>query len=182
MKSTRIHNKVRWITETAILLALLLAFQLTNLGNQIVTGSCVNCVLAIATIFSGIWSGLVIALVSPVLATWVFHIAPEVTAPAIMVGNSVLVILLHFLSGKALWRNILAWLAAAVAKFAALYAIVAGIICGLAADSLLEAGLLKVPMLKMLPVTFSWPQLVTALIGGGIAMLLVPALRKALKR
>ena len=29
---------------------------------------------------------------------------------------------------------------------------------------------------------FSWPQLVTALIGGGIALLLTPVLRKALHR
>jgi hypothetical protein len=29
---------------------------------------------------------------------------------------------------------------------------------------------------------FSWPQLITALIGGGIALLIVPILRKAFRR
>ncbi len=184
MRKNKTHEKILWITETAILLAMLIVLQAATkgLGNQFITGSCVNAVLAVAAMFCGLWSGLVIAIVSPVLA-FLLGIAPQIlTVPAIMVGNSVLVILLHFLSGKAIWRNVIAWVAAAVAKFAALYAIVSGIICGLAADSLMEAGLLKAPMLKALPATFSWPQLVTALIGGGIAMLLVPVLRKALKR
>ena len=43
-------------------------------------------------------------------------------------------------------------------------------------------AVLKEPMLKALPATFSWPQLITALIGGGIALLIVPVIRKALHR
>ena len=33
-----------------------------------------------------------------------------------------------------------------------------------------------------LPATFGWPQLVTALIGGAVALLIVPILRKALHK
>ena len=66
-------------------------------------------------------------------------------------------------------------------KFAVLYVLVSWIICGVAADALLAQGLLKKPMLTMLPATFSWPQLVTALIGGALAMLIVPVLKKALR-
>ena len=47
---------------------------------------------------------------------------------------------------------------------------------------LMAAGTLKEPMLKALPATFSWPQLFTALIGGAIALLIVPVLKKALHR
>ena len=49
-------------------------------------------------------------------------------------------------------------------------------------EGLLAAGTLKEPMLKALPATFSWPQLITALIGGAVALLIVPVLRKALKK
>jgi uncharacterized membrane protein YeaQ/YmgE (transglycosylase-associated protein family) len=63
-----------------------------------------------------------------------------------------------------------------------LYLIVAKVICGLLAPSLLESGALKQPMLKALPATFSWPQLFTALIGGGVVILILPVLRKALKK
>ena len=48
--------------------------------------------------------------------------------------------------------------------------------------ALLASGLLKAPMLKALPATFSWPQLLTALIGGAAALLIAPLLRKALRK
>jgi hypothetical protein len=180
------NKKIRWITETASMLALLVTLQaLTKPAGQFVTGSCVNVVLAMAALVGGLWSGLTIALISPVLA-FVLGIAPQIlTVPAIMVGNAVFVLLLHLIVGgqyKSVLRRIIAWLVAAAAKFAALYLIVVKIICGVMASSLLAAGTLKEPMLKALPATFSWPQLVTALIGGGIALLIVPVIRKALKR
>ena len=37
-------------------------------------------------------------------------------------------------------------------------------------------------MLKLLSSMFSWPQLFTALIGGGIALLLLPLLRKGIRK
>ena len=49
-------------------------------------------------------------------------------------------------------------------------------------ENLLAAGTLKAPMLKALPATFSWPQLFTALIGGAVALVIVPVLRKALHK
>ena len=94
------------------------------------------------------------------------------------------VVLLYVIAGKSknIVRKIIAWLAAAAAKFATLYAIVVGLICGVLSEGLLAAGTLKPPMLEMLPATFSWPQLFTALIGGAVALLIVPVLRKALKK
>ncbi len=184
MEQNKTHKKVLWITQTAILLAMLIVLQAVTKGlnNQIITGSCVNTVLAVAALVGGLWSGIVIALISPVLA-FLLGIAPQlVTVPAIMVGNTVFVVLLHFLSGKALWQQMVAWVVAAVAKFASLYALVVWVICGVLSEGLLAAGLLKAPMLKMLPVMFAWPQLFTALIGGGIGLLLTPVLKKALKR
>ena len=180
------NKKIRWITETAVLLALLVSLQaLTKPMGQLVTGSCVNAVLAVATLVAGLGSGLTVALISPVLA-FLLGIAPQIlTVPAIMVGNSVYVLLLHFLadpSGKNLVRQVLAWLAAAAAKFVSLYLIVVKVICGVMAPALLAAGTLKEPMLKALPATFSWPQLITALIGGAVALCITPLLRKALHK
>ena len=180
------NKKIRWITETAILLALLVTLQaLTKPAGQLVTGSCVNTVLAIAVLVGGLWSGVTIALISPVLA-FLLGIAPQIlTVPAIMVGNTVFVILLHFLAdknGKNIAKQVCAWIVAAFAKFAALYLIVVKIICGVLSDSLLAAGTMKPPMLQALPATFSWPQLITALIGGAIALAITPVIRKALHK
>ena len=180
------NKKIRWITETAVLLALLVTLQaLTKPMGQLVTGSCVNAILAVAVLVAGLGSGVPIAIVSPVLA-YLLGIAPQILpVPAIMVGNTVYVVLLHFLGGKAdksMVMKVVAWVVAAAAKFAALYFIVVKLVCGVMAPSLMAAGTLKEPMLKALPATFSWPQLFTALIGGAIALLIVPVLRKALHK
>ena len=180
------NKKIRWITETAVMLALLVSLQaLTKPMGQLVTGSCVNVILAIAALLGGLSCGVTVALVSPVLA-FLLGIAPQIlTVPAIMVGNTVFVVLLHFMAdpaGKKLAQQVAAWAIAAVAKFAALYILVAKLICGVLSSSLLEAGLMKEPMLKALPATFGIPQLFTALIGGALALLIVPVLKKALHK
>ena len=179
-------RSIRWITETAVLLALLLSLQaITKPMGQLFTGSCVNTVLAIAVLMGGLGSGMTIAVISPVLA-FLLGIAPQIlTVPAIMAGNTVYVLLLHCLAdptGKKITQNILAWCLAAGAKFLTLYFLVAKVICGFLSQTLMDAGTLKAPMLKALPDTFSWPQLFTALIGGGIALLITPILRKALRK
>ena len=180
------NKKIRWITETAVMLALLVALQaLTKPFGQLVTGSCVNAVLAVTVLVAGLSSGITVALISPVLA-YLLGIAPQIlTVPAIMVGNALYVVLLCCIAGKdskRIVRQIIAWMVAAGAKFAVLYAIVNWLICGVLAENLMASGLLKAPMLKALPATFSWPQLITALIGGAVALLIVPVLRKALHK
>ena len=176
-------KNVFWITETAAMLALLVSLQwVSKPFGQLVTGSLVNTVLAVSALLGGLSCGLTVALLSPLFA-YLLGVAPNLIAvPVIMVGNALFVVLLALLSKKALWRQLLAWLTAAVAKFAVMYALIVWVVCGLAGEFLLAQGLLKAPMLNALPATFSWPQLVTALIGGGISLVIVPILRKALHR
>ncbi len=182
------HKNIRRITETAVMLALLIALQaLTKPMGQLVTGSCVNGVLAITVLLVGMGSGIAVALISPVCA-FLLGIAPNfVTVLPIMAGNVCFVVLLRVITGKALWRQPMALLAAAGAKFGVLYLLVVRVICGFASNALLGQKLgsvvvLAPPMLQKLPAMFTWPQLFTALIGGAVALLIVPVLRKALKR
>ena len=134
---------------------------------------------------AGLYSGVTVALISPVMA-YLLGIAPQIlTVPAIMVGNTVYVVLLYFIAGtdsKKVLRRAAAWIIAATVKFATLYAIVVWLICGVFAERLMDAGTLKAPMLNMLPATFSWPQLITALIGGAVALIIAPLIRKALDK
>ena len=178
-------KNVRWITRTGLLLAVLVVLQgLTKGFGQLVTGSCVNGVLALAGLLAGMSSGLTVALCSPVLA-YLLGIAPQIlTVPAIMAGNALYVFLLTRIAGgkeASLGARVTGLGIAAVGKFALLYFLVAKLICGLAAQPLLDAGVLKAPMLQALPATFSWPQLITALIGGAVALTIAPVLRKAIK-
>ena len=178
-------KNVIWITETAGMLALLVALQaLTKPMGQLVTGSFVNAVLAVTALVAGLSSGITVAVISPVLA-YLLGIAPQIlTVPAIMVGNTLYVVLLALIVGKSSKKTVMiaGWIGAAAAKFAALYAIVVWLICGVLSEGLLASGAMKPPMLQALPAAFSWMQLVTALIGGAAALLIVPVLRKALRK
>lgn len=178
------NKKIRWITETAIMLALLVAVQgvTSGLGNQFVTGSCVNLILAVTALMVGLWGGVTVAVVSPFVA-FLFGIGPKFIqlVPAVAVGNLVLVLVLCFLLGtgkKPYWLQIAAWLGAAVAKFVTLYLLMVKLLV----PTLVAGGTIPEKAAAAMSVQFSWPQLVTALIGGAVALLIVPVLRKALKR
>lgn len=190
------NKKLRWITETATLLALLICLQWVGsfvpqqLIKQLITGTFVNCVLAVAALYAGYGSGITVALISPVFAC-LLRIAPNfITVLPIMVGNVCYVVLLRLIigkTGKPFWKQPIGLAAAATVKFGVLYALVVLVICGVASDALLgqkigETVLLAPPMLKMLPVMFSWPQLVTAVSGGIIGLVISPILRKALHK
>ena len=189
-------NKIRWITETAVMLALLICLQWVGsfvpdqMTKQLITGSLVNCVLAVTVLVAGMGSGITVALISPICA-FLFGIAPNfVTVAPIMVGNVCYVVLLRLIIGKSLkpvWKQPVALVSAAVVKFGVLYLLVVRLICGIASNALLgkkigEVVVLAPPMLKMLPTMFAWPQLFTALIGGAVALLITPVLRKALHK
>lgn len=182
------NQKVRTITQTAVMLALLVALQAaTKPLGQLVTGSCVNAVLALTALLVGMNGGVAVALLSPVFA-FLFGIAPNfVTVLPIMVGNVCYVVLLRLIVGKQglFWRQPVALVAAAGTKFAVLYLLVVKLICGPAADLLLgkkvgDIVVLAPPMLKLLPTMFAWPQLFTALIGGAVALLIYPVLQPKL--
>ena len=172
-------KKTLWITRTAVLIAMLVLLQgVTKAGGQFVTGSCVNAVLAIAVLFSGLWSGLTVAVISPFLA-YFLGIGPQLIpiVPAIVVGNVVYVLILHLLCSKRelpIWRKGIGMVGAAVCKFLALYLIVVQLLC----------RILTLPEKQVTTFTamFSWPQLITALIGGAVALTIVPTLHKAFRR
>ena len=171
-------KKLLWITQTAVLTALLITLQaLTKAGGQFITGSFVNAVLAVAVLVAGLWSGVTVAVISPFLA-FLLGIGPQLVAiiPAISLGNVVFVVLLSRLCGKnpPLWRKALAWAGSAGAKFLTLYLVVVQLLCKILP--------LKEQQVATFSAMFSWPQLVTALIGGGVALLIAPVIRKALHK
>ncbi len=176
-----------WVTRTALGVALVVVAQLLGKvipagaalvgpfsATQLVTGSLVNCVLFVFTATTGIWSGVAIGILSSILASLV-GVGPAIPAvtPVIACGNAVLAVVFGLLHGKE-W-NFPRWaasaVAAAVVKCAFLWVCVPFVL-----------GLLSgVPEKQVAAVSimFSWPQGVTALIGGVLAMLVLPRLRKS---
>lgn len=178
MKSAA-SQRILYITETAVMTALLIVVQAaTKPAGQYVTGTCVNAVLAVSVLAVGLWSGITVALLSPFFA-FLLGIGPQLfpIAPSIAVGNLVFVLALFLLANGTelpVWRKIAAWVTAAAAKFAVLYVLVVKILCTVLA--------LPEAQTALFTVMFSYPQLITALAGGGIALLVTPVLRRALKR
>ncbi|MEA5039734.1 MAG: ECF transporter S component [Clostridiaceae bacterium] len=169
---------LRWITRTAIFVALLVVVQAATagLGNQFVTGSAVNLILIVSVMTCGLSSGATVAIVSPLFAK-LFGIGPLwQIIPMIMLGNFVLVLLWRLLGNRGdrkMWYPV-ALIAAAGIKFLVLWLGVAKWIVPIVLG-------LPAPKAAVVSAAFSWPQLVTALIGGVLAILVLPLVKKAIK-
>ena len=163
--------KNRKLTYTAVMLAVLITLQfLTKSFGQIVTGSCVNFVLAASALLLGFRCAGAVALLSPILA-FLLGIGPIFPAliPCIAAGNLIYVFLLAVFRE----RKLLRW-TAPPAKFLLLFLLVDRIalpLLGLPAEKAAVIG-----------ASFSWPQLFTALIGLSAALLVCPRLTEAIGR
>lgn len=101
-----------------------------------------------------------------------FTPVPVLVVP-IALGNLVLVIVVALLHKRS---NLLAFAAGAVLKFFALYLGVVKIVV----PFFLPANAPE-QMKTVLSVQFSWPQLITAAIGGILALIILPVLKKAIE-
>ncbi len=173
------NNKVLWITRTAALTALLIVMQAAtaSLGNTLVTGSIVNLILIVSVMTCGVSTGITVGIISPVFAK-IFGIGPFWSLiPFIIVGNIVLIILWHLIGNcktkKIKLSYVIAMIVAAGAKFLVLYL---GIV------KLAIPVFLKLPEQKASVISniFSIPQLITALIGGALALIILPVLKRAI--
>ena len=176
-------KKIKWITRTGVLSALLIAVQWATAGTsafagQYITGSCVNCVLAVAALFAGPLSAVVVAVASPFFA-FLLGIGPKLLpiVPMISLGNTCYVLLLALLAGKdaPLWRRAVSLAVGAAGKALVLYVAIVVLLIPALGDAI------KPQQAATFTAMFSYPQLITALIGGAAAIAIVPVLKKALK-
>ncbi len=158
------NSNLRWLTRTAVLLALTVAAQSLRFG-QAVTGPLVNAMLFISAFATGTLGGVIVGAVTPWIAL-AFGILKAPLAPAvpfIMLGNAALVLV--FAGGNRLnrtWGRYLGVIAAAVIKF--------GILAG-AIRFVLELN-------PTVAAALGVPQLFTALGGGVIALVIIAALER----
>lgn len=177
----REKKEILWMTQTAVLTALLIVVQMitSSLGNTLVTGSFVNCLLIVAVMICGLKTGLWVAVLSPAAAR-LLGIGPLWSLiPVIALANAALVFIWHsFMRGQAVTCRtacIKALTAAAAVKFAILYL---GIV------KVVVPVFLQLPDKQAAAVShlFSLPQLATALIGGAAAAAVLPVLVKVAGR
>ncbi len=173
-------NKILWITRTAIFTALLIVLQAVTvpLGNVIITGTIVNLLLIVTVMTCGFASGFTVAIISPVIAKF-FGIGPLwILIPFIAAGNIVLIFLWYLVGNQKIGHRYIAHIAAlivaAIAKFLILYIGIVQIAIPLFLD-------LPEQQASVISHMFSISQLITALAGGVLAAMILPALKKAIK-
>jgi len=172
------HEKVLWITRTAVLIALTVALQALTLqfGNQFITGSIVNFMLIIAVMTCGLPTGLTVSFFTPILPTLLGFGPVWPVIPFIIVGNAALVSIWFFIGNREIVNKYVTYaitvITGATAKFLVLYF---GVV------QIAIPYILGLPEGNIMSILFSYPQLITASIGGVCAVIILPALQKALK-
>ncbi len=173
-------TKTKFLTRTAASVALVVLAQL--LGKvlpagaviagpfsvtQLVTGLLVNCVLLSAAGINGVWSGVIVGLLSPVLAFFL-GIGPAIFAitPLVALGNAAIVAAAR-LTNK--MNSFVSVVISAAVKCAFLWISVPALLRLLGAPE---------KQMQMMSAMFSWPQGVTALIGGLLALLVLRRYRE----
>ena len=164
-------SPVRFLTRTAILLALTLVFQQIRLimpapASTWVICALVNTGLMLAGGVAGLWSGLIIAVLAPLVALLQGHAAAPMV-PVIMVGNAVVAAAGAFaFTGRRQWLLAVA----SVVKYA-----VIALGMALFVRKSLDAAALSAAFTAQLP------QL-AAFAGMAIALLVYPRLTKTLMK
>ncbi len=167
-------NNIKFLTRTALLLAVTVVFQmlrplipLQGVGSTLVIGSLVNTSLATSAVVVGLWGGIIISIVAPIIAFLQQHIAFVWMIPIVAAGNVVLVILYGLFYKKNKWMAIGL---SSLIKAVALYLLVKAAI-----------NIVMVPeqAAKTLSLMFSWPQFLTAVVGGVLASFVLKILSKA---
>jgi len=177
--------RVIYITQTAVMLALLIGVQfITRSFGQFVTGSMVNLILLVSVFIIGIYGGLTIAVLSPILA-FLAGIGPAFIQiiPFIAIGNALYVTIawliaknhITSLKTKDIAISLIGLAFASLDKFLFLWLGFVGVALPLIPG-------IKEKQIAVISAAFSWPQLITALIGSALAIMIVPQIKKAVKQ
>lgn len=156
-------KKVNVLTKAALLLAIALVFQFVKMG-QFITGSGINAVLILATHLCGLPWAIAIGFITPFMAV-VLGIQPPaliIVVPFIIAGNVIYSLIYFLLKRKS---KAIAIIAAAYAKFELLYSAVNFILT------------VKPPIKAAL----SFPQIITALVGGTLALVIIQVIERIKK-
>jgi len=149
-------TKIIFLTQFGSLIGLSTLAPLFN--QQFITGSIVNATLFIAVILLGSRAAIFIGLIPSVIALSTGLLPPVIAPmiPFIMVGNSILVLTFDYLKDKNYW---LAIITAGFFKFVFLFS----------TSSIVINLLLNKEIAKAIALMMSWPQFLTALLGGIMA-------------
>jgi riboflavin transporter FmnP len=169
-------SKTKFITRTAVILALAVMFQ--NLryligampNSNLIIGSLVNLTIIVATGSVGLLSGIIVSLVTPIVAFYQGHLPHFFLAPVTMLGNCVFAVIFYLLIKSKLTQPVstaLGIVSGAIIKWIVLY--------WLGIKIVLDLFIPDMPAQKasVIAAAFNIPQIITALIGGILGAVII---------
>jgi hypothetical protein len=166
------RNNTQNVVRSGMFLALAIAIQLIGKFapglSQYVVGPGINAVLLMAAFACGTGWGIAIGILTPITAWLVGQLAQALAPfiPFIIIGNVIFIMFFGILRRYKKWGIYVGWIAGAVCKFLFLY---------LAATKLINVFGIVLPgkLVKVLAVSMGIPQLITALVGGFVAIIII---------
>jgi riboflavin transporter len=171
------NDNVKRLVRASLLLAIAIIIQILGKNipeiNQFLVGPVVNAILIITAFICGTWWGVGVGVLTPVIA-WLVGQLPGPMAPFIpfiMIGNALFVIFFGILKNQQKWGKYLGIILASFIKF---------LFLSLSASKLITIfNIGFTPKIaNKLAIMMGVPQLITALIGGAIALILIELLSK----
>lgn len=169
MQQTKILtiNRKKVFTLTQFTALVVVATTVPLFNQQAITGLVVNATLFVSVALLGVQNAILVGLI-PSLVALSTGLLPPVLAPMIpfiMVGNTILIMVFGYLKERNFWLGVIT---ASVLKFLFLFS----------TSSIVINLLLKKEVATKVAMMMSWPQLLTALVGGLLAFVFLKGIRK----
>ncbi len=188
MEATQKTSIARQVATAAILLAICIASQFLKNLSVYITGPIVNLCLILAVMMIGLPWGIILAVITPVTAFFiasspVIAAIPWLMLPLIMLGNAVLVVMVHFLFKPAVAdpkpllsvRSILMAVLSCAAKACVMWLTISLWVLPTFIPQAAPKIVDKIPVFQSM---FSLVQLITALIAFVYFFILSPVLKR----
>ena len=173
-------QNIRKMVTTAILIALTIVFQLlrpvlggSNIISTYIIGSLVNVALIVAACAVGLWSGVAVGVITPLIALWQQH-ATLPLLPWIIAGNLVLVVIFALWGQKdksSLKVEWVRWIIVGIIATLVKYAVMA-----YGQATVIGGGFTPASAALLTAAGKQFVQVITALIGTVLAGIILPAL------
>lgn len=170
-------NQTKRITLAGLFLALAIVFQLLGRSypdvSRNLVGPLINMLLLLCVWYCGLRYGLMLSILTPLTALLVGQLNPVMAPfmPFIMIGNALLVLAFHFFRNHLPGRIIGIILGAIIKYF----------FMSLSVRFIAPSLGLPDPVLKNMAFAFGTVQLIAALIGGLLAMIVIELLDKRVR-
>jgi predicted membrane protein len=172
-----LNDKVKKLVRASLLLAIAIIIQILGKNipeiNQFLVGPIVNAILIITAFVCGTWWGIGVGVLTPVIA-WLVGQLPGPMAPFIpfiMIGNALFVIFFGILKNQQKWGKYIGLILGSFVKFLFLSFSAAKLI------TVFNIGIQQ-KIASKLVIMMGIPQLITALIGSIISLVLIKTLTK----